>query len=202
MNNIIQKIRRSGMTETTWAVSSILIQKIASFLRISMWRSRGYLIHPSVFLGRNIVFFQGKKHMLRVGKHVFIGDGVRIKAGFDGSVMIGDNVYIHDYSCIFAQKKLSIGDNTLISPQVFITDFNHRYTKVGIHEALDTEQGYVSSQVAIGKNVWIGAHAVILPGVTIGDGVVIGAGSVVTKSVPPYSVAVGNPARVIKKIKA
>ena len=54
--------------------------------------------------------------------------------------------------------------------------------------------------VIIGKNVWIGTHAVILPGVTIGDRAVIGAGSIVTKDVPANSVAVGNPAKVIKNI--
>ena len=52
----------------------------------------------------------------------------------------------------------------------------------------------------IGKNVWIGGGSIILPGVSIGDGVTIGAGSVVTHDIPPYTVAVGNPCRVIKKV--
>ncbi len=61
--------------------------------------------------------------------------------------------------------------------------------------------GYTSKPVKIGKYVWIGANVVILPGVEIGDNAVIGAGAIITKNIPANSVAVGNPAKVIKKIK-
>jgi acetyltransferase-like isoleucine patch superfamily enzyme len=57
-------------------------------------------------------------------------------------------------------------------------------------------------EVTIGEDCWIGGHVVILPGVTIGDGVTIGAGSVVTKSIPSWSVAIGSPAKVVKKVTA
>ncbi|MFC1825969.1 DapH/DapD/GlmU-related protein [Thermodesulfobacteriota bacterium] len=63
------------------------------------------------------------------------------------------------------------------------------------------EQGWVKQPVTIGKEVWVGMGVLILPGVTIGDGAIIGAGSVVIKDIPPYTVAVGNPCKVIKKRK-
>jgi acetyltransferase-like isoleucine patch superfamily enzyme len=63
------------------------------------------------------------------------------------------------------------------------------------------EQGHIKQPVSIGKDVWIAMGVMILPGVTIGDGVIVGAGSVVTKDLPPYTLAVGNPCKVIKQRK-
>ncbi|WP_370591676.1 acyltransferase [Quadrisphaera oryzae] len=89
-----------------------------------------------------------------------------------------------------------IGTDTMISPGVLIHTRNHAMTDV---RQPMKYQGYGSVRpVTIGNDVWVGARAILLPGVSIGSGAVIGAGAVVSKDVPNYAVAVGNPARVVR----
>jgi len=84
----------------------------------------------------------------------------------------------------------------MMGPEVVFYTANHKSDRTDIPRRL---QGTTESKgIVIGKDVWIGRRAIILPGETIGDGVVIGAGAVVAKDIPSYSVVVGNPARVIK----
>lgn len=116
-------------------------------------------------------------------------------------LQIGENVQINDFVHIAAYKKVVIGDHVLIASKVFISDINHgNYKSSSFDISLPPiEHSLVSQTVCIGNKVWIGESACILPGVTIGEGAVVGALSCVTKSVPPYSIVVGNPARVVKK---
>lgn len=88
-----------------------------------------------------------------------------------------------------------IGDKTMIGPNVTIATAGHP-----ILPSLREKAMQYNIDVHIGKNVWIGAGAVILPGITIGDNTVIGAGSIVTKDIPANVVAVGNPCRVMREI--
>jgi acetyltransferase-like isoleucine patch superfamily enzyme len=201
MKHVFEKINSSGFIEFIFISFEIFFQKVSSRVNIFFYKIRGYALDYSVILGKNIVIFQSTRHSVRISRNVFIGDGVRMKAGFSGKIIIGENSYVHDYSFIFAHKSLSIGKNTLISPNVFITDFDHKLPHERYKHLLGSEKGYESKQVSIGDNVWIGANSVILPGVTIGNNTVIGAGSVVTKSISPSVIAVGNPARIIRKIK-
>lgn len=200
MKEVDNKIKRSGIIEFIFLSASILFQKVFSLLSIFIFNARGYNIERSVILGRHVSIFQSKKNSIKIGAGTLIEDGVRIRAGFDGKIILGKNVKVHDYSFIYAHESLTIGDNTLISPNVFITDFNHKFPHSLYKDKLLFESSYSSKQVKIGKNVWIGTKAIILPGVTLGDDCVIGAGSIVTKSVPSRSVAVGNPAKVVRKI--
>lgn len=114
-------------------------------------------------------------------------------------LQIGNNVAVGDDCHISAANSIIIGDGTLTGNKVTITDNSHGLIKYSdllippIKRSLHSK-----GPVVVGKNVWIGDKATICPGVTIGDGAVIGANTVVTHSVPPYAVAVGNPARVIK----
>ncbi|MBE6636660.1 MAG: sugar O-acetyltransferase [Ruminococcaceae bacterium] len=107
----------------------------------------------------------------------------------------GKNVYANYNLTLVDDTHIYVGDYTMIGPNVVIA--------TGAHPILPTlrEKGYqFNLPVRIGKNCWIGASSVVLPGVTIGDNSVIGAGSVVTKDIPANVVAVGNPCRVLRPI--
>lgn len=114
------------------------------------------------------------------------------------SITIGDHVGISG-ATLCAVEDILIGNNVMIGSGVIITTTDSH----PLHweaRRLNTEPP-ASAPVIIGDDVFIGARAIILKGVTIGDGAVIGAGSVVTKSIPPRVIAAGNPARIIKEIK-
>ncbi len=133
---------------------------------------------------------------LILGKKTKISSFVKIKVA-NGLLKIGENCTINSFSFIDADKGgVVIGDNVLIGPHVGIHGSNYRY---GSRENLIIDQDTVSKGIRIGDDVWIGSHSTILDGVTIGKGAVIGAGAVVNKDIPPYSVAVGVPAKVIKE---
>jgi len=129
-----------------------------------------------------------------------IGEGCYIepplRANWGGHhVHFGKNVYANFNLTLVDDTHIYVGDNTMFGPNVIIA--------TGGHPILPElrAQGYqYNASVHIGKNCWIGAGAIIVPGVTIGDNTVIGAGSVVTKDIPSNVVAVGNPCRVLRKI--
>lgn len=112
---------------------------------------------------------------------------------FGRNIRVGKRVFIN-FGCTFMDRGgIVIGDDAFIAPQVQLITENH-----GL--APDKRRLITSHPIVIGRNVWIGAGAIILPGVRIGDNAVIGAGSVVTKDVMPDTLVVGNPAKQIKTI--
>lgn len=118
-------------------------------------------------------------------------------------LVLGDNIQINDFVHICAIDRVEIGDGCLLASHIYISDNSHGKYKGGPDDSLPEIQPdnreYLTAPVIIGKNVWIGEGVIVMPGVTIGDGCVIGAHSVVNKSIPAGCIAVGNPARVIKK---
>jgi acetyltransferase-like isoleucine patch superfamily enzyme len=117
----------------------------------------------------------------------------------EGSLLeIGHRVYVGDYSTIrVTRTTVSIGDDTIIGQGVKILATNHNFLRKDlIVRQQDIDLNKIG--IHIGKDCWLGAGSIILPGVTLGDGVVVGAGSIVTKSVPDYGVVAGNPARILK----
>jgi acetyltransferase-like isoleucine patch superfamily enzyme len=118
-------------------------------------------------------YFKIEEETARVelGNHVFIGRGVELDA----------------------TTHISIGDHSLVAPGCFITDHSHN---IEARTTIDA-QGCLSEATRIGRDVWIGAHAIVLAGVTIGDGAVIGAGAVVNTDIAANAIAVGVPARVV-----
>lgn len=110
------------------------------------------------------------------------------------NIKLGKNVFINSGCCFQDHAGIEIGDGTLIGQQVVIATLNHAQDPV-------SRADMFPKPVKIGKNVWIGAHATILPGVTIGDNAIIAAGAVVTKDVEKNAVAGGVPAKKIKDIE-
>ena len=110
------------------------------------------------------------------------------------NIKIGKKVFINACCRFQDQGGIEIGDGSLIGHNTTIATLNHDFNPA-------KRQNLTPSPVKIGKNVWIGSDCTILPGVEIGDGAIIGAGSVVTKSIPANTIAVGSPARVIKEIE-
>ncbi|MEW2375076.1 acyltransferase [Micromonospora sp. NPDC047812] len=102
---------------------------------------------------------------------------------------------------IAARSRIRIGNNVMFGPEVTIRGGNHRIDRVGVPMIAVRKQAGDEQHdrgVTIGDDVWVGTRAIILHGVTVGRGAVIGAGAVVTRSVPPYAIVAGNPARVVR----
>lgn len=128
-----------------------------------------------------------------------IGEKTRIRKWscfkpYDGKIKIGKNCSINSFCHFSGNGNISIGDNVLIAAQCVLVSANHRF------DNLETPlwfQGETRAPIFIEDNCWLGAGVKVLAGVTIGHDSVIGAGAVVTKDIPPYSVAVGVPAKVL-----
>ena len=123
------------------------------------------------------------------------GKGIIVKHNADISahIEIGDHSELGTRCMIHSNVK--IGNHVIMGPDVKIYSRNHGYSSLEVPIQL---QGRIQESTTIGDDVWIGANAVILPGVSVGDHVVIGAGSIVTKDIPDYAIVGGNPAKVIK----
>ena len=141
---------------------------------------------------------------ISIGDDTLIGPGVALSAGMVPGqeciskvvVSIGDRCLIGRGSGIVGHFSIEIGNDVWTGHHVYITDQNHGYEDV---TRPISQQSQPERPVVIGDGSWLGHGAVVLPGVTIGKHVVIGANSVVTKDIPDFSVAVGSPARVIRR---
>ena len=148
------------------------------------------------------IFFEFGAYLYRYKKNIFLQNNIYFKrnsivgcANPDAVIEIGENTTIGNNTIIIASKKISIGKNCMIAPNVHIVDSNHG-SKPG--KAFN-EQDNIVSEVHIGDNVWIGSGAIVLLGVSIGSNSIVGAGSVVTKSFPDGSTIIGTPAKNLSK---
>ncbi len=131
-----------------------------------------------------------KKTFKYCGLDVFIQFPVRIEGA--SNVSLGNNVSINAFVHLWGQGNIRIGDDCLIASHVSITSLTHD------PEAALYRTSHIAKDVNIGNNVWIGSHAVILPGVNIGDNAIVGAGAVVNKDVPQNAIVAGIPAKVLR----
>lgn len=147
------------------------------------------------------VRLHGKVH-IRGSGHIALGDGITLVGSIvplelishqDAHLAIGDHTFINYGSSISAHKHVQIGRHCHLGHYTMILDNDH-------HDLTDHHVFPPSAPVVIEDHVWIGSKVTVLPGVRIGHHAAIGAGSVVTKDIPPYSLAVGNPARVIRRL--
>lgn len=113
------------------------------------------------------------------------------------NIHIGDNFYANYNLTILDEAPVIFGDNVFVAPNCGFYTAGHPISAYERNKGLE-----YARPIKIGNNVWIGANVCVLPGVTIGNSCIIGAGSVVTKDIPPHSVAVGNPCKIIKSIKS
>ena len=135
-----------------------------------------------------------KEMLAEVGENCYIEPPFHSNWG-GKNVHLGNNVYFNFNATMVDDTHIYIGDYTMLGPNVVIATAGHPILPELREKALQ-----YNMPVHIGKNCWLGAGVIVLPGVTIGDNTVIGAGSVVTKDIPANVVAVGNPCKVLREI--
>ena len=169
----------------------------------------GYKTRGLGYCGKNVRFTSDNDiagaQYISIGDNSTLAKGVRLSVTDSltekPSLVIGRNCMIGRYSFITVAFAVTIGDNLLTGSNVLISDNSHGQSTFDDMKIEPCKRKlYSKGCVTIGNNVWIGNNASILPGVKIGDGCIIGANAVVTKSLPPYCVAVGNPATVVNRI--
>jgi len=171
---------------------------------IQRWRRwklahRGVRLDRSCYVGPGVSL--GPDHTMAVHGVVEVADACELNQGvelnpFGGSIRIASRVWLGPYVVIYGHGGVEIGEQTLVSMHCTILSSNHEVPPIGklIRDTPDELR-----PTKIGRDVWIGANAVILGGVTIGDGAVIAAGAVVNRSVEAGAVVAGVPARVVKR---
>lgn len=172
------------------------VGKIIAYMRGYLLRAKIQVSGPLKSYGRTIVEKDGGK--IKIGRYSCFWPNVKLsivseKGDNISNIIIGDYTSIGDRTEIHCGGSVIIGDYVLISWDVNIIGYDYHAPGGGQPE---------SEPIIIEDEVWIGARAIILKGVRIGKGAIIGAGSVVSKDIPPYSFAAGNPARVIKKVSS
>ena len=165
---------------------------------------RTYIRGPYIFIGNHVILDPDlklcvglnnfKKGKINILKNCELSKGVIIKA-YGGFVDIKQNTYLGEYVVIYGHGGVEIGEDTLIAMHSCILSSNHT---VSNKDSKIRNMPDILLPTKIGNDVWVGANVTVLGGITIGDGAIIGAGAVVTRNIPPYAIAVGNPAKVIK----
>jgi acetyltransferase-like isoleucine patch superfamily enzyme len=152
----------------------------------------------------------GPASRIEIGARTLV-DGELLVHDYGGAISIGCACYIGAGTRIWSGESLRIGDHVFVAHNVTITDTNAhqidaderaRHYERTVVAARPFEKGSIeTAPVVIGDHAWINFNVAILKGVTIGEGAIVGAGSVVTKDVPPYVLAAGNPARVVRELR-
>jgi acetyltransferase-like isoleucine patch superfamily enzyme len=156
---------------------------------------------PNVNISKHCFISSTSKVKIILGGSITIDDYTEILDGvliltYGGNIKIGKRCNINPYTIIYGHGNTSIGDNVLIAGGCMIIPSNHNFANL---EMNINDQGSTSMGIRIENNVWIGHGCSILDNVIIGQGSIVAAGSVVNKSIPPFSIVAGVPAKVIKK---
>ncbi len=160
------------------------------------------ILRPHVHIGKMLRVKKGNEWVLFpccsliIGSHCILGKNVTLKCTTGALLEIGNDVGIGNNCQIVCHQHISIGEGTSIAPGVMIYDHNHKFDAENGVSQREFDRG----QIIIGAHCWLGAGVILVKGVRIGRNCVIGAGSVVVKDIPDNSLAVGNPARVIRSL--
>lgn len=202
-------------------IKTVIMQdgsEYAEKLRVEYYKTKFKKMGKNVRIGKNVKILNPE--FISIGDDVLISDDVTLlargKGGITlgnkvrleervyldtqteefGYIIIGDSSYIGTGAMMFGHVGLEIGDNCLIGQCVNLTPYSHKYADPSKNIVC---QGGHMEKVVIGRDVYVGMDSNIMYSGSIGEGSVIGAGSTVVKEIPPYSIAVGTPAKVIKK---
>lgn len=164
------------------------------------------IINPQyISIGNNVRISDHATLIARGSGGITLGNNVRINDRVyldsereDGYITVGDDVYIGTGTTLFGHVGLEIGEHSLLAQNITITPYSHIFDDP---DDYIINQGGNTRKVTIGRDVYLGMNVCVLYSADVGDGSIVGAGSVVVKPVQPYSVAVGNPAKVIRKRK-
>ena len=152
-----------------------------------------------VFMDRGVEIYARKGYgRLVLGRFVHLGVGCALRC-HEGTLSLGDKSVLARNISINCYLDVEIGDSVLIADDVYVSDFDHKFADLAVPIK---DQGIAKSRVRIGRDVWLGTKVTVARGVVIGEGAVVGANAVVTRDLPPFAVAVGVPARVVKDRRA
>ena len=179
---------------------------ICEIIRMTYFVIRTKLIFKQARIIRFPIDIRGRR-FIKVSSGFTTGRGCRMEAypadGKSVVIKIGKNFQMNDYVHITGLCGIEIGNNVLLASKVYISDSSHGSYQGDENDShpdsIPKDRPLFYKKVTIEENVWLGEHVSVLLGVTIGKGSIIGANSVVVKDIPSYSIAVGCPARVVKK---
>jgi acetyltransferase-like isoleucine patch superfamily enzyme len=189
VGNAVSTVAEVALEPVLGERAAISANRIRGFFQEKRWNAK------RIRLGRNVRFVGIQK--IKLGNNVSIGDGVLLSAwGRYGEIVVGEGTHIDCYTVLYGHGGLRIGEGCAISGGTLFYSQTSGF-KEGSTETIDTF-GTKYSSVRVGDDVWIGAGAIILPGVAIESHAVVGAGAVVTRNVPEWAVVAGVPARIIR----
>lgn len=200
---IIKFFKKNGIKKFRY-----LKKRIFRLIPVYIWSKRFKKCGCNFYLEKPINIPNPK--YIEAGNRFHVYFGARIECidkygdqKFCPKLIIGNNVTVNNFVHIGVINKVIIEDNVLLASGIYISDHNHGNYSGDVHtdpQIPPSRRSLVSpGMVKIKENAWIGENVTILPNVTIGKGAIIGANSVVSKSIPDYSIAVGTPAKVIKR---
>lgn len=171
------------------------LSKINAVLRARFYLRKTQLGRKVRLDGKPLIHAAGKIVIADRCRFVATMGGLELGTGPNGKLEIGENTFINYGTSISAMQHVKIGRDCNIGTYCMVMDNDfHRLEPERRHELPESEP------IIIGDNVWLGGRVIVLKGVTIGNGSVIAAGSIVTKDIPPRSVAVGSPAKVVRQL--
>lgn len=176
------------------AVTPWYLVRYWRFLRMRL-ANPGIVTRGMVFMDRGVEITVKRGYgRVVLGRWVHLGVGTALRC-HEGTLAVGDKVVLGRDVSVNCYLDVEIGAATLFADDIYVSDFDHNFADLDVPIR---DQGIAKSRVRIEPDCWLGTKVTVCRGVVVGHGSVIGANSVVTRDLPPYSVAVGAPARVVK----